>query len=328
MTLLLCLLKPKTILQTVLHTTLYTTLQTAKTSSFFIAVSLVFFTHSAHAKNIAFSFDDGLDPRKQAIAAQWNQAILDHLTDAKVQSIFFISGRNVDSKQGLTLVTDWGNNGHIIANHTYSHLNLATKKVSLKQFILDIEKNHALLNQIPNWTNRLRFPYLKQGNTVKKRDGVRLWMQQNNYDTGAVSIDASDWYYNIRYLKWLRQNPNKEPTAIKKAYLKHLLDRAIYYDDLSQQLLNRSVNHVILLHTNAINAAFLGDVIEMFNQQSWQIIDPETAYNDPLYSKQPKTLPAGESILWSQAKLNNFKGLRYPAEDSVYEKPILDKLGL
>lgn len=51
-------------------------------------------------------------------------------------------------------------------------------------------------------------------------------------------------------------------------------------------------------------------------------------FADPIYREQPQVLPAGESLLWSLAKAKGVTGLRYPAEDDVYEKPILDKLGL
>jgi hypothetical protein len=43
---------------------------------------------------------------------------------------------------------------------------------------------------------------------------------------------------------------------------------------------------------------------------------------------RPDILPAGESILWALAKQKGVPGLRYPAEDDVYEKPILDRLHL
>jgi hypothetical protein len=46
-----------------------------------------------------------------------------------------------------------------------------------------------------------------------------------------------------------------------------------------------------------------------------------------VYKSQPDILPAGESVLWALAKQHNLPGLRYPAEDDVYEKPILDRLG-
>lgn len=126
----------------------------------------------------------------------------------------------------------------------------------------------------------------------------------------------------------MKQHPKQDTEAYKRAYLDHLWDRARYYDGLSKRLYKRSSDHVMLLHTNAINARFLNDIIVMFKERGWSIIGPEQAYQDPIYSKAPNVLPAGESILWSLAKENKLEGLRYPAEDGVYEKLILDRLGL
>lgn len=191
-----------------------------------------------------------------------------------------------------------------------------------------MERNELLLKEMPGWTRRLRFPYLKEGDTASKRDGLREWLTTHGYKTGAVSIDASDWYYNTRYLSWGKNHPDDDPSRFRAAYLDHLWNRAAYYDSLSMQLFHRSVKHVLLLHTNAINAAFLPDVIAMFKSKAWALISPDEAYQDPIYAMNPMTLPAGESILWSLAMQNDFKTLRYPAEDAVYEKPLLDRLGL
>ncbi len=119
------------------------------------------------------------------------------------------------------------------------------------------------------------------------------------------------------------------PLAMSPArYLRHLYSRAEYYDGLSHEVLGRSVAHVLLLHHNLINALFLRDVIHMFQDKGWTLIDAETAFKDPVYSLHPDILPAGESVLWALAKQHAVSGLRYPAEDDVYEKPILDRLGL
>ena len=66
----------------------------------------------------------------------------------------------------------------------------------------------------------------------------------------------------------------------------------------------------------------------MFRAKGWTIIAPAEAYQDPLYAMQPRVLPAGESILWSLAKQARLPKLRYPAEDDVWEKQKLDRLGL
>jgi hypothetical protein len=188
-------------------------------------------------------------------------------------------------------------------------------------------KNEQLLKTVPGWIHRIRFPYLKEGNSAEKRDGFRIWMSAHDYQPAPVSIDASDWYYNTRYLAAEADAPGTRTAQFRNAYLDHLWERATYYDSLSKQLFGHSAKHVLLLHTNGINAAFLPAVIEMFRSKGWAIIGPGEAFADPLYSMKPKVLPAGESILWSLAKGKGIPGLRYPAEDDVYEKSKLDALG-
>lgn len=83
-----------------------------------------------------------------------------------------------------------------------------------------------------------------------------------------------------------------------------------------------------MLHVRAINAAWLADVIQAFQQQGWQFISPEQAYTDSIYHLDLQVLPAGESVIWSIAKIYAVEGLRYPAEDSVYEADHLAKFGL
>lgn len=284
------------------------------------------FPIASPAQSLALTFDDGLDPREQPQSASWNAAILSALEKGKIKSILFAAGKRVDGERGLALVKDWGRSGHGVANHTYSHLNFNSTQTTLEGFVTDVERDEALLKDTPGWTRRLRFPYLKEGDTAAKRDDFRRWLVHHRYGSGAVSIDTSDWYYNNRYLSWKAAHPSDDPSRFRSAYLAHLWGRAIYYDGLSKKLLHRSVKHILLLHTNAINAAFLPDVISMFRSKGWVFISPDEAYRDPVYEMKPTVLPAGESILWSLAKQNDFEGLRYPAEDDVYEKPLLDEL--
>ncbi|WP_144393462.1 polysaccharide deacetylase family protein [Pleionea sediminis] len=289
---------------------------------------LLMINQAADCQSVALTFDDGLDPSRQPQAKKWNQSILTHLSQAKVRAHFFVTGERVNSTDGLRLVKDWSQYGHFIANHTYSHWYFHSEDISIEQFVQDIKRNEELLEHLDNWNKRFRFPYLKQGNTFEKRDGVRDWLALNGYEIGSVSIDASDWYYDQIYRTLLHAGEEEKIKQLRDRYLEHLWERAKYYDELSQKLLNRSIRHVLLLHTNAINAAFLGDVINMFKQKGWSLIDSEKAFQDEVYEQQPDILPAGESILWSIAKSRNVEGLRYPAESKRYEMPKLIKYGI
>jgi peptidoglycan-N-acetylglucosamine deacetylase len=64
--------------------------------------------------------------------------------------------------------------------------------------------------------------------------------------------------------------------------------------------------------------------------KDWGVIDAEEAFSDGVFTRQPDTVPAGQSLIWALAKeTGNFEGrLRYPGEDDPYEKPVLDRLGL
>ena len=70
--------------------------------------------------------------------------------------------------------------------------------------------------------------------------------------------------------------------------------------------------------------------INMFKEKGWQVINADEAYRDPVYRLTPKTLPAGESLIWALAKQTGRydKQLRYPGEDESYEAPAMDKLKL
>jgi hypothetical protein len=107
-------------------------------------------------------------------------------------------------------------------------------------------------------------------------------------------------------------------------------ERAVYYDELARKALGRSVKHTLLVHFNLLNALFLGDLLAMFKGKGWKLIDVAEAFKDPIFSAEPKIVPAGESIVWAIAKeTGRFESvLRYPGEDSEYENAKMDKLGL
>ena len=292
-----------------------------------LTLAAVFFAGIAHSQSLALTFDDGpnmADQVKWSPAAR-NAAILRQLADAHLKSILFVTRTDTDPSRN-ELIRQWGIQGHEIGNHTATHPDF--DEVTLEDFEHELLTCENAIKSFPGFTRRFRFPYLKEGNTVEKRDGFRAFLDAHAYKSGAVSIDASDWYYSQRLSERLRQQTNADLRPYKEAYLRHLFDRAQYYDGLSRQVVGRSVTHVLLLHHNLINALFLTDVIHMFQDKGWKLVDAEVAFKDPVYTMRPNILPAGESILWGLAKQKGIPGLRSPGEDDTYEKPILDRLHL
>lgn len=263
-------------------------------------------------------------------ADERNHEILEALRAHSVKAALFVVGRNADNGTGKGLLKEWNSAGHLICNHTYSHRNYNDERMTTSVYTEDILHAEAVLKDFPQFRKLFRFPMLKEGNTAAKRDGLRVFLKRHGYRTGHVTIDNSDWIIDERLRMRLAKEPSANLKPYRDFYLKHMWNRAAYYDDLGRTVTGRSVKHTVLTHFNLLNGLFLGDLMDMFKQKGWQLIDAEEAFTDPVFLAEPKILPAGESIIWSLAKATGKidKDLRYPAEDGDYERAEMDKLGL
>ena len=258
----------------------------------------------------------------EAMRKEAGERLLGALERHKVRAALFVIGENGDTPEGRQIVRAWSERGHMIGNHTWTHR--WYDKLPEQQFGDDLSRCDAFVRQFPTFRPYFRFPALKEGATRERRDWMRAFLKAHGYKNGAVTIDTSDWYYNQRFLGHFVVKHFRE------LYLAHLWDRATYYDRLAREVLGRAIPHTILLHHNVLNSYLLGDVMDMFLIRGWQLVDAEPAFQDEVFARLPDTVPAGESLVWALAKeTGRYESmLRYPGEDDVYEKPILDKLGL
>lgn len=261
---------------------------------------------------------------------QRNDAILGALGRYSIEAALFVIGRNIESERGKTLLSDWDKAGHLIGNHTYSHRNYHAPEMTTAEFYQDILRAEELLKAFPRFRKWFRFPMLKEGDTVAKRDELRASLAQHGYRMGYVTIDNSDWLIEQRLQKKLEKDADANLKPYRDFYLEHMWARAQYYDSLAHKVAGRAVKHTILVHFNLLNALFMGDLMEMFKSKGWQWIDAEEAFADPVFNAMPKIVPAGQSIIWALAKASGKidKNLRYPAEDGDYENARMNKLGL
>jgi hypothetical protein len=285
--------------------------------------------HTQAQPTISFTFDDGSTNDMPGYSfAKWNEMILSHLNHGGIKAVFFVTGSNKLDEKGAYLLKTWNDNGHKIGNHTFSHLNYSNNAVSYAIFKKEFQKNDSIIRRFENYIRLFRFPYLKEGDTVEKVELFRALLKESKYKNGYVTIDASDWYIDSRLRTRLNENSSSDISAFRKFYLEHLLSRAQYYEDLAFKLTGRHIQHTLLLHHNLASALFLGDLMAEFKKKGWKLVNADEAFGDPIYQTAPEY--AGESLIWALAKgSRKFEGkLRYPAEDSQYEKEKMDIMGL
>lgn len=301
----------------------------------FFGLTLAFiFINNAQAQSVAFTFDDGPSVVSTPLlsAQARNQAMLDALAKHQVKAALFVTAENgATQPAGYALAKAWGDAGHAIGNHTMTHPDLHSDKLSLAQYQQEILDCDRIISTLPGYQKWFRFTYLREGNTPEKRDGMRGFLKQYGYRNAYVSLDTSDWRLDEKLTEVLTKNPHADLSPIKRAYLSHIRQRAIAYRALSQQLQGRDIPQIILLHHNLINALWLDDVIAQFKDMGWNIVTPASAFADPVYQLTPDRPAPGQSLLLSMARslgVAKFDGWTRLVDDGDAEIEALKVQGL
>lgn len=281
---------------------------------------------------VAITLDDGpsLAQTPRLAPAARNQALLDALARHGVRAALLVTtDRGADRPEGLALARAWGTAGHTVGNHTATHPDLNAPGVTLAQYQQELLACDAVIAPLPGYRKWFRYPYLREGNTPDKRDGMRAFLAHHGYRNAYVTLDTSDWRFDELLRRVLARNAHADVQPIRRAYLAHVAQRAGAYRQLMQHLVGRNAPQVLLLHHNLLNALWLGDVIAQFKIQGWDIVTPDVAYADPLYSLQPDRPAPGQSLLLSIARSrgeSRFAGWERLVDDGDYEMSQLKAL--
>ncbi|HEV2082613.1 MAG TPA: polysaccharide deacetylase family protein [Brevundimonas sp.] len=271
-----------------------------------------------------FRFDDG----PLVSADTRHHGILDALYFERIKAAGFVTGKHVETVEARAHLQSWAESGHFVANHTYSHAYYGGAAPG--DLGADVDRAAALIVDLPTWRPWFRFPYLAEGRTAESRDRMREVLHTRGLMNGHVTVDASDWYVNQRLLARLEKEPGADVMPYGAYLVRHLLDRAAFYDGLARAVLGRSPAHTLLIHHNLTTALFLPMVLKAFRDAGWSLIDADEAFADPVFAARPNIAPCGHSLIHQLAtEAGGFADrLRTPGEDGPYEAPAMDALGL
>ena len=136
-------------------------------------------------QKIALTFDDGPHPSGTPV-------LLDGLAERNVTVTFFVIGEN--AVKYPKLLTREAEEGHIIGNHTYSHVDLT--KMSQETAECELEKTNAAIEAVTGKeTEYMRPPY-------------GAWKKEMEENTGMIAV-----LWNVDPLDW---NTDNETEIVNK----------------------------------------------------------------------------------------------------------------
>ncbi|KUJ84203.1 polysaccharide deacetylase [Microbulbifer flavimaris] len=235
----------------------------------------------SHAREVAFTFDDA--PRKASgfyDGPTRAQKLLQELEDHQVGKVAFFANTSQLEGERLQRLKAYGDAGHIIANHSHTHPNFNGE--ALQAYIDDVHAADQALGIFPTFKKWFRFPYLREGNTPAKRDGMRHYLDEQGYLNAYITLNNYDWYIEALFQEAVARGIEVDLAKLRHFYLDVMIAGIEYYDQLSITHLGRSPKHVLLMHEMDITALFVGDLADTLRAKGWSIISPEEAYTDEI----------------------------------------------
>lgn len=280
----------------------------------FILTLLSLRGYSAH---VALTFDDApMGDMELYTGQERTQILIDILGKYNIQTVFFSNSIKMKKYNGLERMKMYDKAGHIIANHTHAHPDF--HKVSIEDYIFNFNKADSLLKRFKNFRPWFRYPFLRQGDTVEKRDAMRSHLDKMGYRNGYVTLDIQDWFMADLVNSAIKDGKKINEPKLCRAYSEMIWDTMVYYDGKARDILKRSPKHMLLLHENDLAALCLENLIREIKSNGWTIISPEEAIKDEIYNERPNTLFNGNgqiAALYHEAKgIKLFDPWSYPWE--------------
>lgn len=134
-------------------------------------------SYECYENMIALTFDDG--PRKAT-----TEKLLDGLKERGVKATFFLIGSNIEGNEAL--IKRMYEEGHLIGNHTYSHIQLNT--VNAQEAYDEVVKTNKIISDITGTQPKyIRPPYGTYSNNL---------LMKINMTPVMWSVDPDDWNTN------------------------------------------------------------------------------------------------------------------------------------
>jgi peptidoglycan/xylan/chitin deacetylase (PgdA/CDA1 family) len=199
----------------------------------------------------------------------------------------FINSKKVEEQpETRSILSAWLKAGYPLGNHSFSHMDL--NKNPAKKFLNDVKIGEDLIAEMsPQRKKWFRYPYLHEGNTLKKRNAVRKGLAKMGYQIAQVTVDFEDWAWNAPYVRCSGKKDQKSLRWLEKSYLEHALNRLASAQHSSEKLFGRQIKHILLLHVGLFDSLMLDKLLSAYERQGVQFISLSEAASDPAYQEDP-----------------------------------------
>lgn len=276
-------------------------------------------------RTIALTFDDLPATRSGVLAdtRDITHRLLEILDENHVPAVGFVNEVKLavpgEEAARRALLEDWLNRGHELGNHTYAHSRLFdTPLPAFQAEVLRGERvTRALLAARGQAPRYFRHPTLNTGPDLATKRAFERFLSERGYVVAPVTMDNDEYLYAAAYDRALGRNDRALLERIGRDYLRYMSEIFGFYEGLATRVVGRGIAHVLLLHANALNAAYLDELIRALRNRGYRFVTLEAALRDPAYRLPDEYVgPRGPSWIHRWAAT---RGVAVPEQPPVPE---------
>lgn len=262
-------------------------------SAIFLLVQIFLFeliSLSAQNKEIAVTIDD-----LPLNGPQFEAARLKMMTDKflvgikkhRIPAVGFVNESLLyqpnETDKRIAILKSWADAGVELGNHTFSHLGF--KNASLADYQDDFIRGDMVTKMLmkDRKIRYFRHPFLQMGSDLETEKAFQDFILKRGYKIAPVTIDTMDWMFLAAYSKARKDGDKAFMKQVSDEYLKFVGARFDHAEKVSNELFNRPIKHILLMHANELNADNFDALVEIMKSKDYRFITLEKALEDPVY---------------------------------------------
>lgn len=257
-------------------------------------LSLCFITVQAQTaqREIAITFDDlPLNGPSFEVKRLQNMTgkLLSVIKKHQIPVIGFVNESQLyvpgETDARITILKTWVDAGVELGNHTFAHVGFASTPLAVYQddFIRGETISNLLMRPRGQKVRYFRHPFLQMGKTREIEQSFEQFIADRGYKIAPVTVDTMDWMFLSAFANAQKQNDAKMLSQVSEDYLKFAGLRFDYCEKASTELFGHPIKHILLLHSNELNADNFEGLVNMLKNRGYQFITLEQALTDPVY---------------------------------------------
>ena len=199
-----------------------------------------------------------------------------------------------------SLLRRWLAAGCELGNHTRTHPSL--HQVAPAVWQADVIAGETPLKAIVEAAGgRLRWfrhPYLHLGLSPEVQAETAAFLARRGYTVAPVTIDNSDWLYARAHTKAWNADDAAAARRLGEDYVRYMLAVVEFYEGQADKVVGRAIPQILLIHANALNADWLGPLLDDLAARGYTFISLADALADPVYARPVDGYTGKGGISW------------------------------